>query len=110
MGDLRYLLNLATSKNSTPQSLSLLSYYFPTCHEPDLTFGINYIGCLQVLHDGCWIDVPPNRKILPLTSEISNIFLILISNYKFASVEHRVSANRGEEPHISITSLLNLRT
>lgn len=32
------------------------------------------------------------------------LFLQLISNDKFVSVEHRVLANRGEEPRISIAS------
>lgn len=60
------------------KSLSLLSHYYPPCPEPDRTFGISshkdisfitvllqdHIGGPQVLHDGCWIDVPPNPKAL----------------------------------------------
>ncbi|CAH8264285.1 unnamed protein product [Arabidopsis lyrata] len=60
------------------KSLSLLSHYYPPCPEPDRTFGISshtdisfitillqdHIGGLQVLHDGYWIDVPPNPEAL----------------------------------------------
>ncbi|CAA7033477.1 unnamed protein product [Microthlaspi erraticum] len=89
------------------KSLSLLSHYYPPCPEPDRTFGISshtdisfitillqdHIGGLQVLHDGYWIDLPPNPEAL-----------ILITNDEFVSVEHRVLANRSEEPRISIAS------
>lgn len=58
------------------KSLSLLSHYYPPCPEPDRTFGIcshtdisfitillqDHIGGL--LHDGYWIDVPPNPEAL----------------------------------------------
>ncbi|EOA29238.1 hypothetical protein CARUB_v10025512mg [Capsella rubella] len=97
------------------KSLSLLSHYYPPCPEPDRTFGISShtdisfitillqdkIGGLQVLHDGYWIDVPPNPEAL-----IVNLgdLLQLITNDKFVSVEHRVLANRGEEPRISTAS------
>ncbi|XP_010414213.1 PREDICTED: probable 2-oxoacid dependent dioxygenase [Camelina sativa] len=97
------------------KSLSLLSHYYPPCPEPDRTFGISshtdisfitillqdHIGGLQVLHDGYWIDVPPNPEAL-----IVNLgdLLQLITNDKFVSVEHRVLANRGEEPRISSAS------
>nr|VDD14268.1 unnamed protein product [Brassica rapa] len=111
------------------KSLSLLSHYYPPCPEPDRTFGISshtdisfitvllqdHIGGLQVLHDGCWIDVPPNPKALIvnlgdlLHANILISFLISFCkqqsiNDKFVSVEHRVWANRSEEPRISIAS------
>ncbi|CAN7061260.1 unnamed protein product, partial [Brassica rapa subsp. trilocularis] len=111
------------------KSLSLLSHYYPPCPEPDRTFGISshtdisfitvllqdHIGGLQVLHDGCWIDVPPNPKALIvnlgdlLQANILISFLISFCkqqsiNDKFVSVEHRVLANRSEEPRISIAS------
>ncbi|KFK31257.1 hypothetical protein AALP_AA6G088800 [Arabis alpina] len=97
------------------KSLSLLSHYYPPCPEPDRTFGISshtdisfitillqdHIGGLQILHDGYWIDVPPNPEALILNL---GDLLQLITNDQFVSVDHRVLANRGEEPRISIAS------
>ncbi|CAE6008695.1 unnamed protein product [Arabidopsis arenosa] len=89
------------------KGLLLLCHCVPPCPEPNRTFGgaqhtdrsfltillHDHIGGLQVLHDGYWIDVPPNPEAL-----IFN----LITNDKFVSVEHRVLANGGEEPRISV--------
>lgn len=71
-------LGLKPNQIDCAKSLSLLSHYYPPCPEPDRTFGISshtdisfitillqdHIGGLQVLHDGYWVDVPPNPEAL----------------------------------------------
>lgn len=97
------------------KGLLMLSHYYPPCPEPDLTYGTSphsdrsfltillqdLIGGLQVQQDGYWVDVPPVPGAL-----LVNLgdLLQLITNDKFLSVEHRVLANRGEEPRISVAS------
>ncbi|CAH2059987.1 unnamed protein product [Thlaspi arvense] len=97
------------------RGLLILSHYYPPCPEPDLTFGTSqhsdrsfltillqdHIGGLQVLQNGLWVDVPPVPGAL-----LVNLgdLLQLITNDKFVSVEHRVLANRGEDPRISVAS------
>ncbi|KAK3128674.1 hypothetical protein QOZ80_6BG0465040 [Eleusine coracana subsp. coracana] len=95
------------------ESLSVVSHYYP----PHLTLGTSRhtdpafltvllqdaMGGLQVLLDRGsgggpgWVDVPP----LPGA-------LILVSNGRFKSVEHRVVANRSRDtPRISVASFFN---
>ncbi|KAE8723783.1 1-aminocyclopropane-1-carboxylate oxidase-like protein 11 [Hibiscus syriacus] len=88
------------------EGLAVLSHYYPKCPEPELTFGTSkhsdndfltvllqdQIGGLQVLYEDQWLDVPPVTGAL-----------VLISNDKFKSVEHRVLANR-EGPRVSVAS------
>ncbi|CAH2059988.1 unnamed protein product [Thlaspi arvense] len=97
------------------RGLLMLSHYYPPCPEPDLTFGTSphsdrsfltillqdHIGGLQVHQNGYWVDVPPVPGAL-----LVNLgdLLQLMTNDKFLSVEHRVLANRGEEPRISVAS------
>ncbi|KAL1188019.1 putative 2-oxoacid dependent dioxygenase [Cardamine amara subsp. amara] len=97
------------------KGLLMLSHYYPSCPEPDLTFGTSqhsdrsfltillqdHIGGLQVLENGYWVDVPPIQGAL-----LVNLgdLLQLITNDKFVSVEHRVLANRGEKPRISVAT------
>ncbi|KFK31255.1 hypothetical protein AALP_AA6G088700 [Arabis alpina] len=100
----------------TEFGLFMLSHYYP----PDRTFGTSqhsdrsflsillqdHIGGLQVLHDDYWVDVPPvsGALLVNLGDILQASLYILISNDKFVSVEHRVLANRGEKPRISVAS------
>ncbi|KAF1885103.1 hypothetical protein Lal_00028992 [Lupinus albus] len=86
------------------EGLVTLGHYYPSCPEPELTMGTtkhsdndfltvllqDHIGGLQVLYQDQWIDVPPAPGAL-----------VLMTNDKFKSVEHRVVANCAG-PRISI--------
>ncbi|CAB4263446.1 unnamed protein product [Prunus armeniaca] len=89
--------------------LRILGHYYPPCPQPELTLGSSkhsdndfitvllqdHIGGLQVLHQNKWIDV------LPVPGA-----LVLISNDRFRSVEHRVLANRAC-PRVSVASFFS---
>ncbi|KAF2602552.1 hypothetical protein F2Q70_00025394 [Brassica cretica] len=86
------------------KGISMLSHYYPPCPEHDLTYGTSphsdrsfltillqdHIGGLQVHQDGYWVDVPP----------VPGALLVNLGDL----LQHRVLANRGKEPRVSVAS------
>ncbi|XVE81800.1 hypothetical protein DITRI_Ditri15bG0095100 [Diplodiscus trichospermus] len=99
------------------KGLVMVSHYYPSCPQPELTLGLtkhsdngfltvllqDHIGGLQILHENQWVDVPPTHGAL-----VINIgdFLQLITNDTFTSVEHRVLAN-PVGPRVSVACFFN---
>ncbi|QHN77157.1 uncharacterized protein DS421_19g650200 [Arachis hypogaea] len=73
------------------EGIFIFGHYYPPCPEPELTWGLNQIGRLQVFYENQWIDVAP----------IPGAFIInvgdmmqLITNDKFMSAKQRVLAQK----------------
>ncbi|XP_020526524.1 protein DMR6-LIKE OXYGENASE 2-like isoform X2 [Amborella trichopoda] len=83
---------------------TLLTNYYPSCPDPNLTLGLpghsdpngitvllqDEVGGLQVLKDGKWIIVKPEKNALVVNLADQ---LQVISNGRFKSVEHRAITN-----------------
>ncbi|KAG2289032.1 hypothetical protein Bca52824_048636 [Brassica carinata] len=97
------------------KGISMLSHYYPPCPEHDLTYGTSphsdrsfltillqdHIGGLQVHQDGYWVDVPPVPGALLVN--LGDLLQVISLVYSW-SIEHRVLANRGKEPRVSVAS------
>ncbi|KAL3751183.1 hypothetical protein ACJRO7_012064 [Eucalyptus globulus] len=96
----------------------MVGHYYPYCPQPDLTVGLtshadpgvitvllqDQVGGLQVKHGDEWVDVTPVPGALVVN--IGDILQIM-SNDEYKSIDHRVLANPGQEPRVSIAVFCN---
>ncbi|KAH9627431.1 hypothetical protein KSS87_006122 [Heliosperma pusillum] len=96
----------------------MVGHYYPPCPEPSKTIGTashtdlgmftillqDMVGGLQVEYDGKWIDLKPVHGAFVVN--VGDLFQIL-SNDKYKSGAHRVYANPGQKPRVSIATFLS---
>lgn len=92
----------------------MLAHYYPCCPQPDLTMGLKShtdtgvitvvlwerAGGLQVKHGEAWLDATPSSGVLIVN--IGNLLQVM-SNGEYKSAEHRVLANPGPIPRLSMS-------
>ncbi|PWA94844.1 2-oxoglutarate (2OG) and Fe(II)-dependent oxygenase superfamily protein (mitochondrion) [Artemisia annua] len=113
--DPNYLLDMGCA-----EGLGVLSNYYPSCPQPELTIGItnhaditfitillqDQVGGLQVFYQDQWTDVPPIPGALVINA---GDLLQLITNDKFVSAQHKVLANKIG-PRVSVASFFSTST
>lgn len=81
---------------------AMMSHYYPPCPQPELTLGMvshtdvtfltilmqDSIGGLQVLHQNCWVDVPPIHG--GLIANIADLMQVHIIISFFSMSQHLV--------------------
>ncbi|KAM3281512.1 1-aminocyclopropane-1-carboxylate oxidase 4 isoform X1 [Capsicum chacoense] len=96
----------------------MAAHYYPYCPQPELTKGLtphtdpgvltvlvqNEMTGLQVKFEEDWVDLEPIPGAIVIN--IGDI-LQIISNDEYKSVEHRVLANRFQEPRVSVAIFFN---
>ncbi|KAJ0769940.1 putative deacetoxyvindoline 4-hydroxylase [Helianthus annuus] len=99
--DPNHLLNMGCA-----DGLAVLGHYYPPCPQPELTIGTpghtdndfitillqDHIGGLKIFYQNQWTDVSPITGAL-----------VLITNDKFVSAQHKVVANKVG-PRVSVAS------
>ncbi|XP_010044228.2 1-aminocyclopropane-1-carboxylate oxidase homolog 1-like [Eucalyptus grandis] len=117
MGLLSEGLGLSPSKlqdMTCVEKRKMLAHYYPCCPQPDLTMGLKshtdtgvitvvlreQAGGLQVKHGEAWLDATPSPGVLIVN--IGNLLQVM-SNGEYKSAEHRVLANPGPVPRLSVS-------
>ncbi|OWM85739.1 hypothetical protein CDL15_Pgr023672 [Punica granatum] len=108
------------------EKMLILGHYYPSCPEPELTMGMtthadnyiltillqDHIGGLEVLYENQWVEVVPLQGALIVNignllqgklKMMGNPHMLVLSNDKFISVNHRVLSKK-EGPRISVAT------